>query len=77
VNGTAVGSYPLTATGIKVSRMLCVPAKLRKGENEVAMEFTCWDDTANGSRPLSLAITELSFFPDLGLPPDVATARRV
>ncbi|MCX6584954.1 MAG: glycosyltransferase [Acidobacteria bacterium] len=81
VNGVAVGSYPLIATGLKEGRMLCLPVKLREGDNEVEMEFTRWDDTSNGGRPLAAAITELSFLPDPvlrpgpGFRPDPATAR--
>ena len=65
VNGATVGTYPLVATGIKMGRMLCVQADLRRGENRVQMEFTRWDDTSSGARPLAAAITELSFLPDL------------
>jgi hypothetical protein len=65
VNGATVGTYPLMATGIAAGRMLCVQAELRRGENKVQMEFTRWDDTSNGDRPLAAAITELSFLPDL------------
>ncbi len=74
VNSAAGRPYPLVATGIKVSRMICVSVHLHKGDNEVEMEFSRWDDTSHGARPLAIAITELSFLPDVAFQPD-PTAR--
>jgi hypothetical protein len=54
--------------------MICVSVHLHKGDNEVEMEFSRWDDTSHGARPLAIAITELSFLPDVAFQPD-PTAR--
>lgn len=65
VNSRPMGEFPLMTTGISAGKVLCVPATVDAGENDLSMVFARWQDASQEGRPLAIVITDVFLLPDI------------